>query len=149
MSENFEFSDAKQVRKTLLITSFVGICFKLLVKNSVGEIEFLGFKIPVEDASIIPKLVGYMVIYEILVLIIRYSDENFKILYKKQKDHINNSKMPKNFIETLSNFDAKKRFFINPRKVEIIKYGLIFIDIIFPILLGIISLYIIFINRVY
>lgn len=59
MIDNFEFSDTKQVRKTILITSFAGICFKILVKNSTGNIEFIGFKIPVSDAHVIPQLVGF------------------------------------------------------------------------------------------
>ena len=75
MIDNLEFSDTKQIRKTLLISSFAGVYFKMLVKNSTGNIEFLGFKIPVEDASIIPQLVGYLIIFEIIALLIRYSDE--------------------------------------------------------------------------
>ena len=83
MIDNFEFSDTKQIRKTLLITSFAGICFKVLVKNSTGNIEFFGFKLPVEDASIIPYLAGGMIVFEIIALIIRYSDESAREKYKK------------------------------------------------------------------
>lgn len=75
MLDNFEFSDTKQVRKTLLISSFIGISFKMLVKNSTGTIEFFGFKIPVEDASVIPEIVGYLIVFEIAALVIRYSDD--------------------------------------------------------------------------
>lgn len=83
MIDNFEFSNTKQIRKTLLISSFAGISFKLLVKNSTGNIEFLGFRIPVEDASIIPQLAGYLIIFEIIALLIRYSDELSKVKYEK------------------------------------------------------------------
>lgn len=83
MIDNFEFSDTKQFRKTILITSFAGVCFKMLVKNSTGNIEFIGFKIPVSEVHIFPNLVGYVIIFEIIALIIRYNDENAREKYKK------------------------------------------------------------------
>ena len=94
MIDNFEFSDTKQIRKTLLITSFAGICFKILVKNSTGHIEFFGFKLPVEDASIIPYLVGSVIAFEIIALIIRYSDESAREKYKKYITYIKDNNMP-------------------------------------------------------
>ena len=46
MIDKIEFSSFKQVRKTLLIASFVGILFKNIAKYSSGSIDFFGFKIP-------------------------------------------------------------------------------------------------------
>jgi hypothetical protein len=93
MIDNFEFSDTKQVRKTLIITSFAGICFKALVKNSTGHIEFFGFKIPVQDASVIPYFVGGIIIFEIIALIIRYSDESARKKYANYLKYIQDNNM--------------------------------------------------------
>ena len=78
MLEKFEFSDTRQVRKTLLISSFIGLAFEKLSIYSTGSIKFLGFKIPVEKADFIPELIGYLIIYLLIALIIRYSDEDLK-----------------------------------------------------------------------
>ena len=129
MIDNFEFSDAKQVRKTLLITSFAGICFKALVKNSTGNIEFFGFKIPVEDASIIPALVGGLIIFEIIALVIRYSDETARENYKKHLD----------ILIVRSEKERGSNIFPYYRN-NIIKKSVLFLDIIFPLLFGIASL---------
>lgn len=129
MIDNFEFSDAKQVRKTLLITSFAGICFKALVKNSTGNIEFFGFKIPVEDASIIPTLVGGLIIFEIIALVIRYSDETARENYKKHLD----------MLIVPSEKERRSNIF-QYNQNNIIKKSVLFLDIIFPLLFGITSL---------
>ena len=88
MIDKFEFGDAKQLRKSLLVTSFIGIVFENLIKHSTGNIEFLGFKIPVSDANIIPTLIGYLIIYFMVALIIRYSDEKFRKRHKEYMDYL-------------------------------------------------------------
>ena len=146
MIDNFEFSDAKQVRKTLLITSFAGICFKALVKNSTGNIEFFGFKIPVEDASIIPTLVGCLIIFEIIALIIRYSDEAAREKYKKYLDYIKDNNMVNIRIQS-EDKNVPQSLRPNYTKNNIIKKSVIFLDIIFPLLIGLFALIKIFVLK--
>lgn len=145
MIENFEFSDTKQVRKTLLITSFAGICFKALVKNSTGNIEFLGFKIPVEDASIIPTLVGCLIIYEIIALLIRYSDESAREKYKKYLKYIEENNMSEIRLKYNENL-VPQSLKPNYSKNKAIEKSVMFLDIIFPLLLGFFALFKIFYN---
>ena len=136
MIDNFEFSDTKQIRKTILITSFAGICFKILVKNSTGNIEFIGFKIPVSDAHIIPNLVGYVIIFEIIALVIRYSDEEAREKYKKYLKYIEERNMSEIRLKR-ENENVPQKLLPNYKRVEIIKKSVFFLDIVFPILLGI------------
>lgn len=146
MIDNFEFSDTKQIRKTILITSFAGICFKMLVKNSTGNIEFIGFKIPVSEAHIIPNLVGYVIIFEIIALIIRYSDEDAREKYKKYLKFIEERNISEIRIQR-ENENVPQKLQPNYKKVEIIKKSVFFLDIIFPIILGIGALIKIFIIK--
>lgn len=139
MIDNFEFSDTKQIRKTILITSFAGICFKILVKNSTGNIEFIGFKIPVSDAHVIPNLVGYIIIFEIIALIIRYSDEESRNKYKKYLKFIEERNMSEIRIRR-ENENVPQKLQPNYKKLEIIRKSVFFLDILFPIILGISAL---------
>lgn len=143
MVDNFEFSDTKQVRKTLLITSFVGICFKSLITNSTGEIEFLGFKIPISNASIIPDLIGYLIVYQIVVLIIRYLDEGAREKFKRYKKYLEDNPANKLNINADSSH-VPRSLRPNYRNNYYIKKGVTFIDLIFPLLLGFYTLYKIF-----
>ena len=136
MIDNFEFSDTKQIRKTLLITSFAGICFKVLVKNSTGHIEFFGFKLPVEDASIIPYLAGSMIVFEIIALIIRYSDESAREKYKKYLKYIEDNNMSEINLR-YNDKNVPQSLKPNYAKNDIIKKSVFFLDILFPLMLGI------------
>lgn len=136
MIDNFEFSDTKQIRKTLLITSFAGICFKVLVKNSTGNIEFLGFKLPVEDASILPYLAGSMIVYEIIALIIRYSDEAARVKYKKYLKYIEDNNMAEINLQ-YNDKHVPQSLKPNYTKNKIIRQSVFFLDILFPLLLGV------------
>jgi hypothetical protein len=136
MIENFEFSDTKQIRKTILITSFAGICFKILVKNSTGNIEFFGFKIPIDDAHVIPQLVGCIIIFEIVALIIRYSDEEEREKYKKYLKYIEERNISEIRMRR-ENDNVPQSLQPNYTKVKIIKRSVFFLDILFPIILGI------------
>jgi hypothetical protein len=136
MIDNFEFSDTKQIRKTLLITSFAGICFKILVKNSTGHIEFFGFKLPVEDASIIPYLVGSVIAFEIIALIIRYSDESAREKYKKYITYIKDNNMPEINLQ-YNDKHVPQSMKPNYSRNEIIRKSVFFLDILFPLILGI------------
>ncbi len=145
MIDNFDFSDTKQVRKTLLISSFAGICFKILVSHSTGNIEFLGFKIPVKDATIIPVMIGCMIIYEMLVLVIRYNDENLREIYKQKNEYLEKfGPLDRSFKLNAGKLMADQQFYVHPIKVTLVKHGVKFIDILFPLILGLISLLIIF-----
>jgi len=136
MIDNFEFSDTKQIRKTILITSFAGICFKVLVKNSTENIEFLGFKIPIDDAQVIPQLVAYVIIFEIIALIIRYSDEGAREKYKKYLKFIEEHNMSEIRIRQSDEW-VPQSLKPNYKKVKTIENSVLFLDIFFPIILGI------------
>jgi hypothetical protein len=140
MIEKFEFSDTKQVRKSLLISSFIGVFFDSLIKYSTGNFEFLGFKIPIKDASIILHLIGYLVLYFIVALLIRYSDENLK-------KHYSNLKEFKTLEKDDDIMDFLEEKFGTGRKgyrIEFTKFGMVFIDLIFPILFGAYTLFEVF-----
>ncbi|CCG53143.1 Hypothetical transmembrane protein [Flavobacterium indicum GPTSA100-9 = DSM 17447] len=136
MIDNFEFSDTKQIRKTILITAFAGICFKILVKNSTGNIEFIGFKIPINDAHVIPHLVGYVIIFEIFALLVRYSDERTREKYKKYLKFIEEHNISDIRIKRNDEYVPQK-LKLNYTKVRIIEKSVLFLDVIFPIILGI------------
>ena len=139
MVHKFEFSDTKKLRKSLLTTSFIGICFNSLIKYSTGNFEFLGFKIPIKDASIIPHLIGYLIIYFIIALIIRYSDEKLKKYFENLKEYRSLNKEDQiEFLE--KNFGIK----IKGTQIKVTKFALVFIDLIFPIILGIFTLFKVF-----
>jgi hypothetical protein len=144
MIEDLDFSDTKQVRKTLLITSFIGICFAVLVSHSTGNIEFLGFKIPVKDAPVIPFLIGCMIVYEMIVLIIRYNDEELREIYKRRNAYIRAFE-PNTLSVRMYEAEnaADDRFPVHPVKVQIVKHGVKFIDIFFPLILGSIAILVI------
>jgi len=143
MIDNFEFSDTKQIRKTLLITSFGGICFKVLVKNSTGNLEFLGFKIPIEDAHVIPNLIGCIIIFEIIALIIRYSDEGAREKYKKYLKFIQERNMTEINLRRNDEW-VPQNMKPNYKKVQVIEKSVLFLDIVFPVLLGFGALFKIF-----
>ena len=138
MIDKIEFSDVKQVRKTLLITSFVGFAFKRLSEHSTGNIEFLGFKIPIGEANVIPNLIGYLVIFLIIALLIRYFDEDLKKKYQSYKEYIETNR------ENSGNqFDYQKlrrEFHSNELQVKSVKIGIILLDLIFPIVFALFTL---------
>ena len=148
MVDNFEFSDAKKIRKSLLISSFVGIAFQVLVKNSTGNIEFLGFKIPIADADVIPNLIGYLIIYFIVALLIRYNDENLRKKYSEYIDYlkIENKEQQEEIFKAKRDFNRplKDRRRIRNWQIIFAKFGVIFIDIIFPIFFGLFTIFRIF-----
>ncbi len=135
MIDNFEFSETKQIRKTILLTSFAGICFKILVKNSTGNLEFLGFKIPIDDAHVIPQLFAFVIIFEVIALIIRYSDEGAREKYKKYLKFIDDHNMSEIKIRQSDEW-VPQSLKPNYKKVKAIEKSVFFLDIIFPIILA-------------
>lgn len=132
----FEFSNTKQIRKTILIISLAGICFKVLVNNSTGNIEFLGFKIPIENANIVPQLIGCVIVFEIMALIIRYFEEDVKLKYEKYEEIIEKLRISDSNINKIEEFAIRS---LKPsfKKVSIIKKSVFFLEIVFPIIFGI------------
>ncbi|TXK78690.1 hypothetical protein [Mesonia sp. K4-1] len=143
MTDNFDFSTAKQVRKTLLITSFTGIFFTFLIKNSTGNFEFLFFKIPVEDATLITNFIAIVIMYLIVVFYYRKESEYFKENYSKWVEDLNSL----SFSTSVNpNMDEIKRILDDKvKKNKSVSRVLKFIDTIFPILFGLLSILIIII----
>ena len=78
MDNLLNFSDAKQVRKTLLILSFIAISLDYMTPYFVGPIKFLGFEFPIENIGVVSRLIGFLLIYYVIALLIRYADEIVK-----------------------------------------------------------------------
>ena len=146
MTYKIEFGDAKQLRKTLLITSFIGISFKSLFQNSTGDFEFFGFIIPVADASIIPNLIGFLIIYLLIALVIRYRDEEFRKRYKKAKEYSKNIYNEPSDKQLQQYQEMEKLLKDSNFKKSLRKFGIYFLDIYFPLALGVFALFKIFIN---
>lgn len=151
MIDNFEFSDTKQVRKTLLITSFGGIGFKLLLSSqSKGDIKFLGFEIPIENAHIIPSLVGCVIIYEMIVLIIRSFAEDVDKTKTRKKQFLDDLKQSlKEDVEHSYGYTerykwAEEYYQNNKTKTKISNTGVPIIDFYFPLIFGLCAAFFIF-----
>lgn len=67
MTENFEFSDVKAVRKSLLIFSLLALFINSMKEYTTGVLEFLGFSIPVNDLNIILFFLIGIIIFYIIV----------------------------------------------------------------------------------
>lgn len=151
MLDKIEMGDAKQLRKTLLITSFIGISFNALFANATGDFEFFGFKIPTADTSVIPKLVGLMIIYFLIALIIRYNNEKFRERYKIGLDYAKDVKEAAEEFQRGNQmepddddivFERSLRSFVNDsmfKKFVRVK-GIVFLDIYFPLLLAVFAI---------
>lgn len=115
-----------------------------MIKYSTGNIEFLGFKIPVGEASFLSSFVGAIIIFYIIIFIIRLSTDKFPKYYLKK---IESFKMIISFGVGDLYIDKKEKDKFEEkagRIRKIIEFFTIFLDIIFPIILGLVSLYIIF-----
>ena len=139
MLEKLEFDEVKKIRKSLIVTSATGIIVSQLIKYSTSEINFLGFKIPKEDASIISNLIGFIVIYYITSLLIRFFDEEFGNFIKKRQSEI----IQQGFFPMLTQEEYDRQRFLNSiqRVIKAIKWSKYFLDLIFPIALGVTSLF--------
>lgn len=142
MIDKLEFSDVKQVRKSLIISSTFGIFFKLLVEYSTGYIKFLGFEIPIKNADILPNFISAIIVYFLISLIIRFLDEKFREKYEEDfRTHGFRTEKP--FSEVDFNDPEFKKFtydMVKRPKLKGIRFGILFLDIVFPLLLGILSL---------
>ncbi|MBP0904836.1 hypothetical protein ACFSKN_04785 [Mariniflexile gromovii] len=152
MSLELEFDDVKKLRKSLLVASVVGIFLAKLVKYSKEDttIDFLGFSLPIGDATFLPNYIGYLIIFFIIALIIRYSNDTFKKEYEKTIKIISNERISPYEVgfntevqlarnRLLQDFNDKIKLKANVSKVSVF-----ILDIIFPIVLGIATLIIIF-----
>ena len=83
MIENFEFSDVKSVRKTLLIFSVLGLFLTAIRKFTTGNIEFIGFSIPVDEMHIILVFIDLMLLFFLYAFWVRVKDDAFKELMKE------------------------------------------------------------------
>ncbi|REE07862.1 hypothetical protein DFQ09_11056 [Winogradskyella pacifica] len=144
-----EFDDVKKIRKSLLITSAVGILFSKLVKFSTGTIDFLGFSLPIVDSVFLPNYIGYLIAFFIVALIIRYNNDSFKESYSKKIENIGSSsisnlyRIPSPNESVIRNQIADLEKKTKARSIAT-KYSVIVLDIVFPLVLGVIALVIIF-----
>ncbi|WP_299160918.1 hypothetical protein [uncultured Tenacibaculum sp.] len=137
MTQNFDFSDVTKVRKSLLVTSLIGIFYKYVVSHSEGFISFLGFKIPVKDANDISHLIGYLLIFFIIAFFIRLSKENLDKAYEEFEKY-------KNSVSTLIPSRSKKPTYmakVEPKmpsgwRISLIKFFVKSLDLYFPVLLS-------------
>lgn len=144
MVENFEFEETKKVRKSLIIISLIGIILKYLIKYSSGNIEFLGFKIPVEDASFLTNFISIIISFYILNFIIRFLKDNIPQYYFKKIQSLRVNfefRVNEIFID-----DLKKETIENKSKKinKFFEISTFILDLVFPIVLGFVSLFILF-----
>ncbi|MFI0429172.1 hypothetical protein [Mariniflexile sp. HMF6888] len=154
MSLELEFDDVKKLRKSLLVASVIGIFLAKLVKYSKEDttIDFLGFSLPIGDATFLPNYIGYLIIFFTIALIIRYNNDTFKKEYEKTIKIISNERISQyNFKfnseeelarkRLLKDFDEKVKL-----KANFTYYSVMVLDIIFPIVLALFALAVIFIK---
>jgi len=83
--ENLEFETVKQLRKSLLITSVIGIANAYMIKYSTDCISFFGFTFDSsEKSTIITKLLGCIVFYFWASFIIKFRNDEIPKIYKKR-----------------------------------------------------------------
>ncbi len=146
MLNKLEFDDFKKVRKTLLIFSLFGIFIKILLKKSIGDFQFFGFTIPIEDSAFIPEFISAIIFYFLIALIVRYSSEKFFKNYEKEfrKKKIEGVK---DFSKFEKDNDELHRYLydtVMTERKKILRKSVYFLDVIFPIILGVVSILIIF-----
>lgn len=140
MLDKIQLGSAKQLRNTLLITSFIGISFNALFANATGDFEFFGFKIPIDDVSIIPQLIGFLIIYFLIALIIRYSNEKFRDRYKEATEYSRFMSGKEHSDKMLQDINMKNYLRDNKTKRFFRKQGLYILDLYFPIILGLFAI---------
>lgn len=82
--DNFEFETVKQLRKSLLISSTVGIALSYMIHYSTGCISLFGFDFEPERATIITKLVGFTVFFFWASFFVMYRNDELPKIYKKR-----------------------------------------------------------------
>lgn len=149
MGLELEFDDVKKLRKSLLVASVVGIFLAKLVKYSKEDttIDFLGFSLPIGEATFLPNYIGYLIIFFMVALLIRYNNDEFQKFYDKVLKNIDKSN-PDNFVLDETNIDKinkRLEFAVKTKsRSKFTKFSVFTLDIIFPIVLGVVALIIIF-----
>lgn len=147
--DNLEFETVKQLRKSLLITSVIGIAIAYMIEYSTGCVSLFGFTFKSDSATIVPKLLGWMVLYFLISFIIKFWKDELPKMYNNRiakelddwfgygnySDHEN----LKQEIEEKVKEQMKPHFKSNERLMKTI-------DIYFPIALGIYSMVVCFIG---
>jgi hypothetical protein len=83
--DNLEFETVKQLRKSLLITSVIGITIAYMIEYSTGIVSFFGFNFETSGkATIITKLLGCIVLYFWISFIIKFRNDELPKIYKKK-----------------------------------------------------------------
>jgi len=145
--DNFEFETVKQLRKSLLISSTVGIALSYMIHYSTGYISLFGFKFDPEQAVIMPKLVGFIVFYFLGSFFIMYRNDELPKIYKNRitkelDDWYGHENYPseENLIKEVEEKmkDSMKYSFKSNKWLMEIK------DIFLPLLLGVYSIVICF-----
>ncbi|MFD2587564.1 hypothetical protein ACFSQJ_11525 [Croceitalea marina] len=140
--ENFEFGDVKKLRKSLLIASIVGIFLVKLIKYSTGSFEFLGFNIPIREAEFLAHFVGYIIIFFLVALLIRFGNEEFT---KSYREKWKNATGDINVYVDTPDSAAKKKVENETKNTRIFfRIMVLALDIIFPIILALLSISYIF-----
>ncbi|RIV68771.1 hypothetical protein [Flagellimonas aequoris] len=143
-----DFETVKQLRKSLLITSVIGIAISYMIEYSTGCVSFFGFTFATSGkVSIISKLLGCIVFYFWISFIIKFWKDELPKIYKKRinkelDDWFGYGNNPdkenlKKEIEEKVKKDMRHHFKSSERLIKTI-------DIYFPIALGIYSMVVCF-----
>ena len=95
----------------------------------------------IEETELIPNFIGYLVIYFCFATILRYLDEDFRVKYKRYYQHYLKES---NLINVEVNQKVNDKLQSKFKRNRIVRKGVLFIDIIFPVIFGLFSIYIIY-----
>ncbi|WP_027137364.1 hypothetical protein [Gaetbulibacter saemankumensis] len=144
--QHLEFDDVIKVRKSLLISSLIGLFFKQMINFSSGDFEFFGFKVINLDATFIPNFIGGIIIFFMVVFGIRIMNDRFKEKYTAKINWIDSTNFHNvEFIAKTAQQIFKEKLlqaYDDEVKMEMTfnKRAIIFLDLWFPIIFAIIVL---------
>ena len=108
MTENFEFGDVKLVRKSLLIFSLTALFITSIREYTTGQIEFLGFSIPVNDLNIVLLFLVGIIAFFLIAFWIRINSERYESLKNIYRlgEIEEESTIVKNFLEVFQSANS-------------------------------------------
>lgn len=146
----FEFETVKQLRKSLLTTSTIGVIISYMIEYSKGDIRFLGFTFPEESSFIVSRLIGFLILYFLISFLIRFYVEETPKVYKKRFDaeldelFSHNPAESQHFEEHIEE-QLKKRM---EKRYKAAKLWTKFLDVLLPVVFGVFSILVCFFGAI-
>lgn len=129
------------MRKSLLITSVVGLFLKETQRYNTGKFSFLGFEIPTENFDLVLRFFVAIISFYLITFGIRYFNE----FYTKRRVKFNEEVERTNQKVGMVKMMARSFKVSGTRELKIFSkinyYSLLILDFIFPVILGLISIF--------